>query len=97
MFWTGSWAWPAPTETANRRNRDASNRKPSNTLGNSVRRRVITSLGVDGKRGQALRRMEFDLNLAPTGVVRVVARSVSQYILVAQLHADLGRDIRQII
>ncbi len=41
--------------------------------------------------------MQFNLNLSPPGVVDVIAWSVSQYILVAQLHADLGRNVRQIM
>ena len=63
----------------------------------SVGRGVVTGLCVDGERRETFRRAEFDLDLAPASVVRAVAWSVSEYILVTQLHADLGRDVRQII
>jgi len=62
-----------------------------------VGRGVVTGFGVDGERREALRRTEFDLDFAPASVVRAVAWSVSEHILVTQLHADLGRDVRQII
>ena len=62
-----------------------------------VGRGVVASLGVDRERRETLRRAELDLDFAPTGVVGVIARSVSEHILVTQLHADLGRDIRQIV
>src|SRR5208337_748583 len=63
----------------------------------SVRRRVVTGPGVNGKRRKALGWGQFDLDFAPPGVMDVVAWPVSQNILISQLHADLGRNVRKII
>jgi hypothetical protein len=40
---------------------------------------------------------QLDLDFAPTGVVHFVAWMISQYILVTQLHANLGGDVREIL
>ena len=60
-------------------------------------RGVVAGLRVDREGGETFGRPELDFDLAPAGVVSVVAWSVSQNILIAQLHADLGGNVRQII
>jgi len=62
-----------------------------------MRGRVVAGPGVDVERRKALGRAQLDLDLAPARVVSVIARFVTQYILISQLHADLGRNVRQII
>jgi len=104
--WT--WIWAEAGDTKTKRKISAVTRIEERFLvslemtdfkarSKSVRRSVVAGLGVDGQGREALGRTEFDLDLAPAGVVSVIAWSVSEYILVAQLHADLGRDVREII
>src|SRR5262249_55958399 len=63
----------------------------------SVTRRVIASLGEHIEGRKALGSAQLDLDLAPTRIVRFIARMVSQNILVTQLHANLGGDVREIL
>ena len=101
--WT--WIWAEAGDTKTKRKISAVTRIEERFLvslemtdfkarSKSVRRSVVAGLGVDGQGREALGRTEFDLDLAPAGVVSVIAWSVSEYILVAQLHADLGRNVR---
>src|SRR5271165_6399022 len=57
---------------------------------------VVAGLVVYRERWQAAGGAELDFNLAPARVVRFVAWMISQDILISQLHADLGSDVRQI-
>src|SRR5258706_6877711 len=59
--------------------------------------RVIACLRVRSQRRMSLGGAELDLDLAPARVARLVAWVVSQNILVAQLHADLRGDVRQVV
>src|SRR5262245_36389323 len=58
---------------------------------------VIAGFGeyIEGR--QALGSAQLDLDLAPARVMNLVARMVSQNILVTQLHANLGGDVREIL
>src|SRR5713101_937718 len=58
---------------------------------------VIAGFCENIERWQSLRRMHLNFNLPPTRIVRFIARLVSQNILIAKLHPDLGSDIWQII
>ena len=62
-----------------------------------MRGRVIAGSSVNVERREALGWAKLDLDFAPPRVVSVIARFVSQNILISQLHADLGRNVRQII
>src|SRR5208283_3075322 len=95
---TGIWAskGPAKKSRVKERARKARNEKPE-CWRSSVRRGVVAGLGVDRERREAFWRAQFDLDFAPARIVNAVAWSVSQNILISQLHADLGRNVRQII
>src|SRR5271154_1097531 len=71
-------------------------RKIASVVARLVTGRVVAGFVVNGERRKPARRTKLDLNFAPTRVVRLIARMISQDILIAQLHADLGSDIRQI-
>src|SRR5262245_5867368 len=63
----------------------------------SVTWRVVTGFGEDVERREPLGSAQLDLDLAPPRVMRLVTRMVSQNILVTQLHANLGGDVREIL
>src|SRR5262245_21247299 len=63
----------------------------------SVTRRVVAGLGEHIKGREPLGGAQLDLDFAPARVVRPVAWMVSQNILVTQLHANLGGDVREIL
>ena len=93
-FVTGTCADAVPANNAKiNKNKEASGAQARSSVG----RGVIAGLGVDRKGREAFGRVELNLDFAPARVVDVIAWFVSQYILVAQLHADLGRNVRQII
>src|SRR5437867_7764897 len=57
---------------------------------------VIPRLGEDSERGEPSWGAQFDLDLPPPRVVRLVAWSIAEHILVSQLHANFGGDIRKL-
>src|SRR5262249_23086614 len=59
--------------------------------------RVIHSLRVKLERGKSLWRAQVDLDFSPARIMCFIAWPISQNILIPQLHADLGRDVWQII
>src|SRR5262249_26702777 len=61
-----------------------------------VARRGVSSFCVKGERGESPGGPGFDFDLSPPGVMCFVARPVSQNILIPQLHANLGGDVRKI-
>src|SRR5271170_1975677 len=60
-------------------------------------RRVVSVLGIDGERRKSLWRAELDFNFSPLPIVGVIAWAVSNDILIAQLHADFGGNVRQVL
>src|SRR5215469_12566985 len=62
-----------------------------------VARGVIASFGEDVEGWKTFRGAKFDLDFAPAGVMRLVARMVSQNILITQLHANFRRNVREIL
>jgi hypothetical protein len=59
--------------------------------------RVIACLRIRSERRKSLGRAQLELDLPSARVVGLIAGAVSQDILVAQLHADLGGDVRQVV
>jgi len=68
---------------------EGADRKIARNVSEKTRRREIlvagrevARLGINGKGRKPLRRVQLDLDLAPSAVMRVIARSVSKNILV---------------
>src|SRR5580692_2999090 len=96
-FCTGIWAAakPAYKETISKKAVVSENERMARSA--LVGRGVVAGLRVDRKGRKSFRSAQLDLNFAPTRIMGVIAWFVSQNILVAQLHADLGRNVRKII
>ena len=95
---TGIWAYRESEPIKSKASKEKAERlREEREKAGSVSRRVVSGFGIRGERGQALRSAKLDLNLAPARVVNVIAWFVSEDILVAQLHADFGCNVRQII
>src|SRR5271168_4971382 len=60
-------------------------------------RREISGPRVDSERREPLRRTKLNFDFSPFAIVCSRAWSVSHNILIAQLHADLRCDVRQIV
>src|SRR6202035_5838202 len=60
-------------------------------------RAEVAALGIHSERRESLRGPELDFDLPPLAVMCALARPVPDNILVAQLHADLRGDIRELV
>src|SRR5215472_604770 len=58
---------------------------------------VVARPRIYGKRGETLGRAQLNFDFSPLPVAGVVARSVSQNILIAQLHADFCGNVGQVV
>ena len=58
---------------------------------------VVARTGVDIERRKAFGWAQLDFDLPPAGIVIFVARPISQYVLIAQFHSDLGRNVRKVV
>src|ERR1700727_78486 len=93
---SGIWAYRHDAAKAEAiRNRDTVRRKDLET--DTVAGRVVTVLGIDGERRKSLGRTKLDFNFAPFSIVSVIAGAVSDDLLIAQLHADFGGNVRQVL
>src|SRR5215470_12951907 len=62
-----------------------------------VSRRVVAGAGENSERRKPFGRVKLDLDFSPFSIVFVLARMISDNILVSQLHADFCGDVRQVV
>src|SRR5258708_33880585 len=92
---TGICANEAPAANSAVNNRQAiTSPKDGKRLLVSVSRRVVSGLRISREGRESLGGAQLDLDFPPTRVMNVIAWFVSQYILIAHLHADFRSNIR---
>src|SRR5579864_2614781 len=73
-------------------------RAPGSTQGKLlVAWRVVTSLRVHVERRKPFRRAQLDLDFSPARIMCLIARPISQDILVSQLHANFRCNVRKLV
>src|SRR5262249_51397876 len=62
-----------------------------------LRRCIVSRLGIYIQMRQALGRNQLDLDLTPMAIFRLVGWTIAEHILVAQLNANLGSDVGELV
>src|SRR6267142_1906153 len=109
LFWPGgvgwvagrasglSWAWEMEATRKTKSADKIVRATGAKILDELVAGGVVAGFVENGEWRKALGRAQLDFNFAPTSVVRFIAWMISQNILVTQLHANFGCDVRKIL